>query len=510
MMTPALRSALRALVPPPARRVGDRVAAGGKVQLAGRDAGTDGWSFAVHVGGDRFDVELWPGDAEWECSCEADGCAHAWAALQALEAGVDSLQAAKEPPRLVLQLTADERWLRLGVAVRDGDRLLRFPDGAAGLSIEPTIRHLMKLSADWGGDRVPSRQHRQLIAALLDADEVTLDGREIDISKIPRDVVARVEPTGAGWRVSLTDDDAVEHAWEGDPALVFAEGTLRPRGYGRLSKVQRHQLANPLLFDKRELPRLTAEWLPALAKAITVLRAADLPEVASGGLRTVVELFASGPLLEATARVVYGDPAVAELVGDQLLPLGGVSTLPARDRRAERAMLTRLDRELGLRPGRRTRMESDRAVRFVKDRLPGFTGDVVGRDALSRFTPTSDRLAPIVRWRKGALDVAFGSGQALVGSQRVLDAWRRGEGWVSLAGEGVAELPRDWLDEHAELLELATSGAGGHLAPAAAALMESAGTSPPPDLASLVDGLRGGVTEHDVPAGLEAELRPAA
>ena len=32
----------------------------------------------------RFEVHLWPGDTEWECDCEQDACAHAFASLLAL------------------------------------------------------------------------------------------------------------------------------------------------------------------------------------------------------------------------------------------------------------------------------------------------------------------------------------------------------------------------------------------------------------------------------------------
>ena len=507
-MANSLRSALRAEVPLPARKVGERLAVGGKVQLAGREASTGGLSFAVRIGSDRFDVELWPGDDEWECSCEADGCAHAWAALCALEAGVETLTEAAEPPRFVLQLTSDGRWLRLGAAIREGGALHPFSGAAAGVSIPPTVRHLMKLSASWGGDRVPSRLYRQLVAALLDAGEVTLDGQTIQVSKVGCDVVAKAEATGAGWRLSLVDDERVERAWEGDPTLLLVDGTIRPRSFGRLDTVQRHQLATPLLFDRRELPRLTSEWLPSLAKAVRVVRSDDLPEVTSGGLRAVLELRTDGPVLEATARIVYGDPAVAELIGDTMLPLGGMTSLPARDRRGEQRLLTKLQEQLGLRPGARTRMESDRAVRFVAERVPRFKGEVIGRDAVARMTPTGGPLRPIVSWRLGGMHVAFGSDQALVSADRVLAAWRRGESWVSLADEGVAELPRDWLADNAELVDLAMSGHGGHLAPVAAALMEAADQAPPPDLAELVDGLRGGITQAELPSGLEAELRP--
>ena len=116
----------------------------------------------------------------------------------------------------------------------------------------------MRLSSDWAGDRVPSRHHDLLLSVLVETDDVRLDGTAIRASRVPLDVVAHVESTGVGWRLHLRDGEAVSAAWEGDPALVLADGVLHPRGHGRLTELQRHQLRDPLLFSQGELPRLTA------------------------------------------------------------------------------------------------------------------------------------------------------------------------------------------------------------------------------------------------------------
>ncbi len=509
--TRALRTALRAATPAPARRVGERAHEAGYVSLAGRDEQLDGWSFAVALGGGRFDVDLWPGDAEWECDCDAatDGCAHAWAATLALEGGVEDLAAAEAAPKLVMLLTTGPHGLHLDVQAAQGDDLVLLPQVVSQLSIPGPVRHLMKLSADWAGDRVPGRSQGMLLSALVTADEVRLDGGVVEASKVPLDVVARAEATGAGWKLSLTDPDDVDAVHPGDPTLLLHEGVLRPRGWGKLTTVQRHQLRVPLLFRDDELPRLTSEWLPALAKAVRVIRSDDLPEVQAGGLRTELSLFARGPVLEASARVVYGDPAVAEVRGQELVPLGGIRTLPARNRRLERQALQKLDDELGIRAGQRLRLDGERAVRFVHDRLPRFSGHVAGRDAADRFRLQDATLEPLVSWtKKGGMQVTFAGGGAAVAADRVLAAWREGSSVVALAGDGWARLPGGWLDEHGDLVAVAVEGSGRHLAPVAAQLLDSAGVEPPPDLRGLVGALRDGVPVLDPPAGLEATLRP--
>jgi hypothetical protein len=503
-----LRQAIRRAASPPARRVGEKACEAGRVSLVERNDDTQEYLLAVAVGPSRFEVHLWPADVEWECDCDAggDGCAHAVGAVEALKAGLDRLDRAEEPPRLVVLLRSKEGWLHLGIGVRRGEALAPFPQ--PGVDPGPLLTRLMRMSADWAGDRVPARQYRLLMAALIEVADVEMHDRPVRPSKMPLDVVAHVVDTGAGWRLSLRDPPEVDQVFEGDPTLVLADGVLRPRGYGKLTEVQQHQLAAPILFSRAELPRLTSEWLPALSKAIRVERSDGIPEVQQGGLRTVLTLWGSGPMLEATARLVYGDPPVAEVRGEELLPLGGLASLPPRNRRLERESLTRIHEELGLRPGQRLRLEGEGAARFVHGRLPRFSGQVDGQDQAQRFAIVPGTLSPEVDWDDDALHVRFVGGGAIVGADRVLEAWRRGDSLVPLASEGYAPIPVDWLDEHGDLLEAAGSGRGRHLAPAAARLMEETGAEPPPDLRGLVDALRrGGPDELAAPSGLRAELR---
>ena len=507
MTVERLRQAVRRAASAPARRVGENAWEARRVSLVERDDDAQEYLLAVTVGPSRFEVHLWPEDLEWECDCDAGdaGCAHAVAAVEALRAGLDQLERAEAPPRLAVLLRAHEGWLHLGVAVRRGEALVPFPQ--PGVQPGPLLTHLMRLSADWAGDRVPSRLYRALLVALVETEDVELDGGPVRPSKIPLDVVARVQDTGAGWRLELQDPPEVEQVFEGDPTLVLAGGVLRPRGFGRLSELQRHQLSAPLLFARHELPRLTAEWLPALSKAVRVERSAGIPVVQQGGLRTILALRGSGPVLEATARLVYGDPPVAEVRGEELLPLGGLTSLPPRNRRLERELITGIHDELGLRPGQRLRLEGEGAARFVDGRLPRFSGQLEGGAETRRFEIVRAALVPEVEWSDDSLHVRFCGGGAVVGADRVLEAWRRGDSLVSLAGGGYAPIPVDWLGEHGDLLE-AASGRGRHLAPAAARLMEDSGVEPPPDLRGLVDALRrGGPEELPPPGTLQAELR---
>jgi superfamily II DNA or RNA helicase len=505
-----LKQALRAATPTPARTAGERWAEGGKVGRGEVDE--TGVQLVVEAGG-RHEVWLWPGDVEWECDCDApaDGCAHAWAALCALTA--DAVGEAAEPPALIVDLKDVGGRLAATLLARVGGEERALEGGAPGLDLDRAVVHLERLRRDWLGGQVPPAQYGVLLAALVTADVVRVDGRGVEASRVALDRIAVVETIGRGYRLSLVDPPETERAWEGEPALLLADGVLRPRGFGRLDRVQLHQLRSPLIFAPHELGQLTAEWLPNLEKAVRVVRRDGVPEAKHGGLELLLLLEERPGLLEVTPRLVYGDPPLAEVRDGELLPLGGVRALPPRDKRREAALLQRLEDEVGLRAGQRHRLDGPEAARFVRTTLPRFTGTVLGRASADAFAPRPP-LTPSVSWTGGALQVGFRNADgALVGPGRVLDAFLRGDTAVALGGGGWADLPLDWLREHAEQLALAVEAEGStgrHLAPLAADLMAAMGTPAPPDLAALVEALRdgGGVPSAGPPEGLHATLRP--
>ena len=476
------------------------------------------YQFQVQAGAQFFEVWLWPGDVEWECTCEVAACAHAFAALLALEGGVDSLEDAAEAPQLGADLRSAGDRLDLTLFVRQGEVDSPFTGALpSGLSVSDELRSLMRLSSDWQSGRVPPRQHGILLRALRTLDLVRLDGDPISVSRVPLDAVIRVRPTGAGYRLSLDAPPGTSRSWPGDPPMILAEGCLRPRGFGKLSKAQRNRLASPVLFAEHELPRLTSEWLPSLKKLIKVIEEDGVPEAGEGGLQTMLELHQAPGLpgtLEVCARLVYGDPPVAEVIGDRVVPLGGLAALPARDIRGEQQSLAHIQQHLGLRAGQRRRLEGERALNFVATKLPSFRGLLLGADVAKHFRLQGHPLEPRLRW--GArLDMSFASESAAVSPDRVLAAYRRGDRVVPLASGGFAELPINWLDEHAGSLELllqATGDAGGpaaHLGPLALQLgaeVDERASFDPRDLHSAIARGDDG-TNIPLPDGLEGILR---
>ena len=486
----------------------------GAVRLAESNPETDAHQFVVHAGNQTFEVWLWPSDGEWECECEAAACAHAFASLLALEQGLESLEEALEPPRLVADLKADGGRLSLRLSILEEGDLRPFGGTVpSGLQIPVEVTRLLRLARDWHQGRVPTRQHRMLLSALRSLEDVRLDDKPITVSRLPLDSVVRIRATGAGYLLTLGDPASVTQAWAGEPAMVLADGVLRPRGFGKLSAAQQSRLSQPVLFSEHELPRLTSEWIPSLKRVIEVIQEKGVPEAGAGGLQAMLELREVSGALEVCARLVYGDPPVAEVIGDRLLPLGGVRGVPARDLRGERNILQNIQQDLALRPGQRLRLEGERAIRFVEERLPTFGGLVLGKDVAKHFRVRGPALQPHIRWGK-SLDVSFRSKKAAVDPDRVLTAWRNNERVVALGGGGFAELPSQWLDEHGGSLELLmTSSRDGrppaHLAPLAAELGAEVDGRVTFDPSSLLAALRGdaGLTVPDPPEGLDEVLR---
>lgn len=514
----ALRVALRKATPSAAWRVGERTFEAGRVALRSIEDDGEEYIFSVTIGPSASDVTLWPNEPDWEVEPEVPtrGSAHAVAALLAMEAGVDGLSAAAVPPKIVIALrTRGERLAVQGFIDEDGDRRAAPVPLPGSLRADKQIDHLLRMAKTWTGSQVPPRSYKPLLNALLECDVVELDGEVIQASRRGLDMVVVVDRFGPGFRLRLQDNEEALRVFPGEPTLVLSKERIQPRGYGDLPPLERHRLSNPVIYGPHELALLTSSRLPQLEKMLRVIRLDDVPETSSAGLVLRLDLMPSPGGMEVQPRIVYGEPPVAELIGSGLVPLGGLSQFPARDMREEHQLTEQLRRELGMRPGeRRVSLGAD-AARFVRDRLPAFSGTVHASVDLDRFA-VRKAFAVDVQMRGQRLDVQFQSGESMVGLRRVVDAWQRGHELVSLPNGGFAPLPAEWLGQHgATALHLLDGAADGgplprHLAPVAVELLEAEGAEIPPDLAGLASVLRGagGVPDLPPPDGLLAELRP--
>lgn len=501
-----------------------------------------------------FEIYLWPDDEDWSCGCKeatrpgAGACAHVAAAVIAWKHGLTKPQPALAPHQQPVAPKAG-----LG---RVGYRITREPDpgtpGAVGLSLQRVIRRdgrdlpltgtlsaaatkLQVLLTDsdlsveelairglygfrTGKGRIPRELAKQLLTALSDCPDLTLDGQPVRASgapMIPRLIVE--DDAEGGFRVKLARDKRIEEVFAN--GLVRAGNTLHPIGDGGIDEDTRKVYGRGVTYAPREVSRLVSEVIPRFKARVPVeIRTKRLPEAGATPPRMVLEMSADGERLVVVPNLVYGDPAVARLERGELKLLGGA--VPVRDEGAERKLMERLRQELGLSPGLRGEYLGEGAVRMA-ERVRNFNaGDLrfdVEGDGLKRFRKAG-ALQPMLKVDGDRFTVDFqaagGGGHA--DPRRVLRAWTDGAGLVPLSDGGWAPLPKDWLDRHGDLLadlldaRDATGKVHKHALFDLGRLCDALDMPPPATLAglrSLATGFNG-LPRAALPDDLRAELRP--
>lgn len=479
-------------------------------------------------------VTLYVEDGEWSCDCggKVDPCAHvAAAAIAAAQggAGAAELAAAPEekPARLVYRLARKDRRLALA-------RVVVHPDGreerlATALSSElargklpagltPTHEDV-KIDRILGAttrEHLPLERIRDILDALSAGAEVTLDGASVRPSGelvLPRAVVED------------GPDGALVLRVERDPSVteVVAMGVARCgdalRALGETQTTGEYLEKLPLTrsFPRAQHTELVTKVLPELEKKIPVLvRTKRLPRRSvEARPRIAMDFSHAGHTLSVLPTLVYGDPPVARVDGDDVVPLG--KEVPVRRRDEERALLQRLRDELHLVPGRRVHFDGAEAVRFA-GRLRSFLAER-GEDAA--LGASSRPLVPRLVVDGERFDVVFehegdeGAEPKRAEAATVLRAWRDGLDLVPLEGGGWAPLPADFLVKHGSRVAdlLAARDPEGKIGRAAlpelGALCEALDAPKPLGLGKLAPLLEGfeGIPRAPLPEDLTATLR---
>jgi len=498
-------------------------------------------------------VTLYLDDEEWECSCSSteDPCEHVAAASIALHRArkdgraLPSLTSVSgglryclshHPPGLAIEreiVTGDETYRlesSLDAIARGRVDGPRFIASSADLLVESVLGPNRRGS-------IPPGLLPRLFSALEACTDVHLDGRAIDVIGDPLLPRCRVVDAPGGFRLFLEPPQAITRAL-GD-GVVVCGGKLRLLGEAHLSGRERQELPRGIFFSHGQVAELLTEVLPPLAKRIRVEIDTDkLPETSEGEKpRIQIQVERVEDRLSVLPLLVYGDPPVARLDGNNLVHLSG--TLPIRDKDAEAVRIRDLRRELGLAPGHRIEFAGHEAVEFSK-RLENWRETIAGTahrdfhqrgDLEAQLAIEGDRLdlrftvAADGGTAPGGAAAASSSGAAASSSSRddagsadagaVLRAWHRGESLVPLAHGGFAALPQDWLSRFGhrvtDLLE-AQSEAGRLptcALPDLARLCDDLGEERPAivdRLTPLIEGFDG-IPEVPLPADFVGKLR---
>jgi superfamily II DNA or RNA helicase len=486
-------------------------------------------------------VTLYVTGPEWTCDCDGktDPCAHvaaaAIAAAQAEERGESLASApAVKPARLVYRLATKDRLLTVVRVVVHGDgREERLAESiASSIARRRTPEGWTPAQEDLHVERIlgtPAREVvqpgriRDLFTAFANDAEVTLDGKAVRVSGetvLPR---ARVEDgPGGAFVLRLERDPAISGVVA--KGVVRCGDELRPIGEASSSGELLERLPLARTFGPAEAVDLITTVLPELARKIDVHVATKrLPRLAAEARpRIEMDLSHQGHTLSVLPVLVYGDPAVARVDGDTLVPLGGA--VPTRRPGEEREVLRQLRDELNLVPGRRVDLDGTDAIRFAsklrqwQSRQPGATRADAFTDRPLRARMVVDGGEYDVLFELGSDEGDESDGESTprrAEAASVMRAWRDGLDLVPLEGGGWAPLPADWLARHGHLVAdlLAARGSDKRLGSAAlltlGPLCDALEAPRPPELTRLAPllGQFNGIPRSPLPEGLHASLR---
>ncbi len=487
-------------------------------------------------------VTIYVEGPEWTCDCEGkvDPCAHVAAAViasvQAAERG-ESVPAAPagKPTRLVYRLSKKDALLRVvRVLVHEDGREERL-DGsiATGIARGRTPTGWTPGHEDLRVERIlgtPPREVvqpgrvRDLFQAFAADAEVTLDEAPVRVSGEPVLPHARVEDAaGGGFLLRIERDPAVTAVVA--KGVVRCDDVLHPIGEATTTGESLERLPLERRFAPAEAIELVTTVLPEIERKLEVVVATTkLPRPAAEARpRIELDLSHQGHTLSVLPTLVYGDPAVARVDGDTLVPLG--DRAPTRRRDEEREALRRLRDELNLVPGRRVDLDGNEAIRFatkIRDwqkRNGGESAEAFSDRKLSpRLVVDGDAYDVVFESDPDDLDDSEGEGGARrkqADAAAVVRAWQDGLDLVPLHGGGWAPLPADWLARHGHLVAdlLAARDPEKKLGTAARLalrpLCDALDAPPPAELARLAPlfGEFTGIPRATLPEGLHASLR---
>ena len=488
-------------------------------------------------------VALFPGDEDWDCDCntKADACEHTAAAVIAVRRArqrgepLGGDKAAGPPGRVRYRLERNGGGLHFEREIVGNDTdsapfLLTTTldaiakgrvDGPTFAATQADMAVEVALGAKRRG-KLDEATLRRIAEPLARCDDVALDGAAVRVSDEPVRPVVVVEDVPAGFLVRLSERADIDEHFAG--GFVLVGGELRPVGASRLNGRELHDLRPGTTFALDAAAHVVTELLPSLEDRLDIeLRTERLPRsTRREPPRIRVATERRGDRLSVLATLVYGDPPLARVDAGKLVHLSG--EVPVRDLPAERSETARIQRQLGLKPGRRVDLSGREAIEFA-EQLGSWRGDVDG-DAFRAFH-LAEPLHPSFDLSGRALDVGFAPDSAdenesavdstgHASADAVLGAWRDGESVVPLQGGGFAPLPTDWLERYGALVAdlLAARNEAGEVAtcalPDLARLCDALDEPAPPELEALRPLIEGfeGIPQAQLPSDLKADLRP--
>jgi len=465
-------------------------------------------------------VTLYLDEEEWSCDCsgKVDPCAHVAAAAIALASG-ELVRGEATSTTIAYRLAVRDGRLALTRAIGDVVVKGSITEGAfraKWATLSPTHEDLRidRVVGSSSRDVVPLERMADVLDALSSVADVTLDGAPVKTSaeRVKPRAVVEDAPNGA-FRLRIEADPAVSRVVA--LGVVLAAGVLRPLAETATTGERLEKLPLVRTFGRNEETELVTRVLPEIEKTIEVsIRTNKLSKKAKDArARLFMDLTHQGHTLSVLPLVVYGDPPIARVDGDLVVPLAG-GEVPVRRLDQERSLVQRLRAELDLVPGRRVHFDGADATRFAA-RLRDFL-DLVGEHEHAEVFEGAPLDARVDLGDDGGFDVVFEHEGKRADPALVMRAWTDGLDIVPLEGGGWAPLPAGFLAKHGARVAdlLAARDPDTKKVPRAAfvdllALAEALDVPRPralDTLAPLVHGFEG-IRPAVLPADLTATLR---
>jgi superfamily II DNA or RNA helicase len=488
-------------------------------------------------------VELHPELLGWDCDCGSpeDPCEHVAAAAiawrRSREDGTPLPKAeGNAPPTIHYELEAGGEGLKLRRFAGDGAAapleaslraITRGRVAGPSFEVNDADREIDEILGDRHGETVPRGVLPRLLSALRGLP-LRFDGAPVEIADRSLSAKVILEDAPGGFRLKL--QPAATAREQVAPGLALRDGALHPVDEGSLTGRERESLPRGAFYSNDRAAELVDDILPDLeGRVLLEVRAKRLPRSRSPETpRLCVRSERVGDALRLRADIVYGDPPRARIEGSgagTLIALGGA--LPVRDPRAEAVLSRRIQQQLKLPVGSSVDLRGEEAFE-VAACLAAEDPPMQGSGHRDFFR------APDLGFKLGdpggfdprfeaelAADPTRASSAVVAGkaAETVLDAWERGESWVSLDGGGFARLPSAWLERYgrvlASFLEARSPRQARKQPPPAfslpdwAALCEASGAAPPSECESFRVRVErfGQAAPPPLPSDLRAELR---
>ncbi|MFO0740982.1 MAG: DEAD/DEAH box helicase [Labilithrix sp.] len=408
-------------------------------------------------------VTLYLEEEEWSCDCDGrvDPCAHVAAAAIALDSGQLAAPAGSEaaPAATVsigYRLTSAGGRLNLTRVVRDAPIRGSVASDTFRVKykeIAPTHDDMRidRVMASTSREQVPLERLSDILDALSSAPDVTLDGKPVKTSNERIKPFATVEDAPNGAFTLRVDKDPRVTGVVG-LGVAMVDGVLRPLGETATTGERLERLPLVRTFSRHEETELVTRVIPELEKTIEVNITAKRLAKKSVHARPRIVLDLShveGHTLSVLPLLVYGDPPIARIDGDQVVSIGKGS-VPVRKLDQERALVQRLRTELDLVLGRRVHYEGADATRFA-DRIRKFQ-DLIGEHEQAEVFSGAPLSIQVITGDEGEFDIELTSGEGdtkkRADAALVLRAWKDGLDVVPLSDGGWAPIPAAWLAKH--------------------------------------------------------------